>query len=226
MDIWFAYELSWLNTNGKPRVAIGEFVFPCESKSIIESKSFKLYLNSFNQTKFKSLEEVRLIIETDLTKLVEAKVEVNLFTLENDVFQIEKKYQGQCIDELDISIENYELSSDYLMTGSNVINEILYSNLLRSNCPITNQPDWGTIFVSYSGLEINHEGLLKYIISYREHNEFHEQCVERIFQDILTICAPTSLSVYAKYTRRGGLDINPYRSTENIAPKRFRLIRQ
>jgi 7-cyano-7-deazaguanine reductase len=227
MDIWTNYEISWLNLKGKPIVAIGEIQYPASSKNIIESKSMKLYFNSFNNTKFINNEQLIKTVEKDISEAIENIASFKLITL-NQEFNIQKISNKLCLDELDIECDTYIPNSDFLYCENNeLVEEKLYSNLLKSNCLVTNQPDWGTIFIEYSGSKINHINLLKYIISLRNHNEFHEQCIERIFHDIKNKCRPNELTVYARYTRRGGLDINPYRTTkQNIQIENIRLIRQ
>lgn len=216
-DFWNAYEMSWLNAKGKPQVAIGVFEFAHDSVNIIESKSFKLYLNSFNQTRFESWEKVANVLQADLEAAAEGAVSVKLFTLKE--FHLQTPIiqpEAILIDELDAEITDYDYAPSLLRvdegSGSGVVKESLQSDLLKSNCLITSQPDWATILIDYKGPRICHEGLLKYLISYRNHNEFHEQCVERVFVDIMQYCQPQELTVYARYTRRGGLDINPWRS--------------
>ena len=229
-DCWNHYELSWLNPKGKPMVAIGEIIYDCNSPSIVESKSLKLYLNSFNNHKFYSIENVITLIKTDIAKCIEADVAVSIRVLQDcDKLEIHTGFIGECIDYLDIDCDTYTVEPSYLTTTNVTVNEIIYSNLLKSNCLVTGQPDWGSILIKYVGKKINHANLLKYIVSYRNHNEFHEQCIERIFNDIMNHCNPEKLTVYGRYTRRGGLDINPYRSTEkniNSDHINFRLIRQ
>ncbi len=214
-DTWTGYELSWLNAKGKPQVAVGEFVFPCQSSHLIESKSFKLYLNSFNQTRFDSVEQVHHHLERDLSDAANCQVKVTLYTPEQFDCLMPTALPGTCIDELDIEVNEYEFSVEHLKLGpsnAQVTDEILYSHLLKSNCLITSQPDWASIIIRYSGTAICHESILRYLISFRNHNEFHEQCVERIFHDLQGL-GISELDVYARYTRRGGLDINPFRST-------------
>ncbi len=223
-DIWNAYEISWLNAKGKPVVAIGEFIFPCQSPNIIESKSFKLYLNSFNNTLFDSTESVTAIMQRDLSEAVGAPIKIKLFSLKE--IKSLQHFSGIYLDILDIHCDTYTTKPEFLMTEDEHVTETLYSDLLKSNCLITGQPDWGSIQITYTGKKIQHDGLLKYIVSFRNHNEFHEQCVERIFMDITTHCQPEKLLVYARYTRRGGLDINPWRSNLTTPQKNMRLIRQ
>jgi len=226
-DCWNHYEVSWLNEKGKPLVAIAEIYYDCSSPFIVESKSLKLYFNSFNQCKFKSGAEVEKIIQRDLQKIIDANVTVMIKTLDAATAQIQEKFAGVCIDDLDVKCTIYTVDANYLATDDEIVEEVLYSDLLKSNCLVTNQPDWGSVQISYKGKKINREGLLKYLVSFRNHNEFHEQCVERIFADIMKHCKPDELTVYGRYTRRGGLDINPYRSTRKvIANRNERLIRQ
>ncbi|MFU9138844.1 NADPH-dependent 7-cyano-7-deazaguanine reductase QueF [Erwinia tasmaniensis] len=227
-DIWTLYELSWLNARGLPQVALGEVVLNADSTHLIESKSFKLYLNSFNQTRFADWGEVRATLERDLSACAGGEVSAALFRLHEVEGQPIGSFSGYCIDEQDIEIDNYAFSTDYLLnaTQPEIVEEQLVSHLLKSNCLITNQPDWGSVQISYRGPRIQREALLRYLVSFRQHNEFHEQCVERIFNDIHRFCQPESLSVYARYTRRGGLDINPWRSNAAYKPGRSRLVRQ
>jgi 7-cyano-7-deazaguanine reductase len=225
-DRWNGYELSWLNSKGKPHVAIMRCEVPVSSLNLIESKSFKLYLNSFNQSHFDCIESVVDTLTADLSQCAGEKVKVMLFKpAEFSQMQI-SSFDAVSIDDLDIEVKDYQLAPSILHAGGEQVEESLTSDLLKSNCLITNQPDWGSVFIRYQGQQINHEGLLRYLISFRQHNEFHEQCVERIFCDIMAHCKPNKLSVYARYTRRGGLDINPFRSNfEQIYPE-VRLARQ
>ncbi|TQI81930.1 7-cyano-7-deazaguanine reductase [Serratia fonticola] len=227
-DIWTLYELSWLNAKGLPQVAVGEISLNAGSINLIESKSFKLYLNSFNQTSFPDREAVRTTLQRDLSACAQGEVSVALFSVD----QLEgipiSRLEGECLDQQDISIDNYEFNAGYLQgaAGTRQVEETLVSHLLKSNCLITNQPDWGSVQIRYRGPQINREALLRYLVSFRHHNEFHEQCVERIFNDLLRFCQPEQLSVYARYTRRGGLDINPWRSNVAFEPTSGRLARQ
>ncbi|WGM08762.1 NADPH-dependent 7-cyano-7-deazaguanine reductase QueF [Arsenophonus nasoniae] len=229
-DIWNLYELSWLNKNGVPQVAIGEVKIDSNSINLIESKSFKLYLNSFNQTSFDSIDIVRDLIKEDLSACAEGNVLVKLQNLSECKAISLINYDGISIDNNDLIINKYDYSPEILESAtknnSPVITECLVSNLLKSNCLVTNQPDWGSVLITYKGAKINRDILLKYIISFRNHNEFHEQCIERIFSDILFYCKPLELSIYGRYTRRGGLDINPWRSTHHLEIENLRLPRQ
>lgn len=227
-DIWTLYELSWLNSKGLPQVAVGEVVLDAQSRNLIESKSFKLYLNSFNQTRFADWGEVRQTLERDLSACAEGEARVALFRLNEIEGQPIGHFEGCCIDEQDITIEDYRFNADYLAdaAGSEIVEETLVSHLLKSNCLITNQPDWGSVMIRYKGPRIAREALLRYLVSFRQHNEFHEQCVERIFNDVMRFCHPEALTVYARYTRRGGLDINPYRTNVPFSPGFSRLVRQ
>lgn len=234
-DLWNLYELSWLNNKGKPTVAVAEVKLCATSLNLIESKSFKLYLNSFNQTRFASTAEVTEVLQRDLAHCAQGPVEVIVFDdLDQAPSQI-AKMSGTCIDHYDIDVDNYEFDADLLksattdedkVTDTKIVTEEVYSHLLKSNCLVTNQPDWGSVYIAYRGNPIEHEALLRYLISFRQHNEFHEQCVERIFTDIMHYCQPQQLTVYARYTRRGGLDINPFRTNCNAQVENLRLIRQ
>lgn len=226
-DIWYAYELSWLDPKGKPHVAIAKYILPCSSPYLIESKSLKTYLHSFNNTSFKNASEVQLLLQKDLSKAAGTKVNVRVFLpKEFQNFQM-KNFEGVCLDDLEITANVYNVDPLLLKTHPNSIEERLYSNLLKSNCLVTSQPDWGHVYIHYSGNQIDHDSLLKYIISYRNHNGFHEQCVERIFVDLQKYCQLEKLTVYGRYTRRGGVDINVFRSNwqKNIH-NQDRLFRQ
>ncbi|MCL9685290.1 NADPH-dependent 7-cyano-7-deazaguanine reductase QueF [Legionella maioricensis] len=228
-DCWNHYEVSWLNPKGKPMVAIAVISYDCHSPFIIESKSLKLYFNSFNNHVFPDVATVTQTISRDLSSCIDAEVTVNITPLAEMTNQaLQASFSGICLDLLDIECSAYIVNTDFLTTSEEKVEEVLYSDLLKSNCLVTNQPDWGSVQIAYRGKKINHEGLLKYLVSFRNHNEFHEQCIERIFTDLMTRCQPESLTVYGRYTRRGGLDINPYRSTEtcSMAHKNIRLIRQ
>lgn len=224
-DIWTAYELSWLNLNGKPQVAIAEFHFPCQSENMLEAKSIELYLNSFSQTRFKSSSEVQKTIEKDLGTCAGTSVDVKLIPLAEVNNKIEQ-FPGTCLDDLDVHIEKYEVEPSYLKTDKNSIDETVYSDLLKSICPVLSHPDWGSLMIKYSGLQIDHKGLLKYLISYRNQKVFFEQCVERIFCDIIEQCKPNKLTVYGRYVRRGGVDANIFRSNFENVPLSIRLARQ
>ncbi|MGB1262937.1 MAG: NADPH-dependent 7-cyano-7-deazaguanine reductase QueF [Cognaticolwellia sp.] len=227
-DVWYGYELSWLNDKGKPVVAVAEFRFACTSDNIVESKSFKLYLNSFNQSKFSSWQQVEDVLVRDLSTTAGVSALVKLYPVNNCPILALAPDNAQCIDDLDVEINTYQLEPELLKNANQggEVEEYLVCHLLKSNCLITNQPDWASIYIKYIGEKICHESLLKYLISFRQHNEFHEQCVERIFCDIQHFCSISQLSVFARYTRRGGLDINPFRSTsEQNAPK-LRTLRQ
>ena len=229
-DLWTGYELSWLNPRGKPQVALVQVAVPCETPCIVESKSFKLYLNSFSNSRFASADEVRQRIAADVGAAVwqpvasvsqqasggapPSTVGVRLVLPEQFAAQSVQELEGLSLDRLDVECSDYQPAPHWLRadTAESAVTETLTSHLLRSNCPVTQQPDWGDIQISYSGAPIDQEGLLRYIVSLRNHNGFHEHCVERIFMDILRHCRPSRLTVYARYTRRGGLDINPLRT--------------
>ncbi len=228
VDYWNCFELSWLLPSGKPVVAIGEFAIPADSPNIIESKSFKLYLNSLNQTVFASLGELQACLEKDLSAAAGKPVGVKVRTLAEVEAQGVVALPGQCIDALDVTISNYEQPQPELLrcNPERVAAETLHSHLLKSNCPVTGQPDWGSVVVEYKGRALDHASLLTYLISFRQHADFHEQCVERIYLDLKNLLQPERLTVYARYVRRGGLDINPYRSMVAISPANQRLVRQ
>lgn len=228
VDVWNGYELSWLDSGGKPVVAHARFTFDCNSPNLIESKSFKLYLNSFNAQHFESPDKVQQTLAIDLAKVAEGPVRVDLKTASQWGPESVALATGHCLDSLDVKVDRYDYCPGFLrIKQEEVIEEELYSDLLKSNCLVTGQPDWGTVTIRYRGPRIDHEGLLRYIISFRDHNEFHEHCVERIFVDLMVRCAPERLFVEANYTRRGGLDINPVRAFAYPAtPRRQRLFRQ
>lgn len=244
-DLWTGYELSWLNPRGKPQVALVQVAVPCETPCIVESKSFKLYLNSFSNSRFASADEVRQRIAEDVGAAVwqpvasvsqqasggapPSTVGVRLVLPEQFAAQSVQELEGLSLDRLDVECSDYQPAPHWLRadTAEAAVTETLTSHLLRSNCPVTQQPDWGDIQISYSGAPIDQEGLLRYIVSLRNHNGFHEHCVERIFMDILRHCRPSRLTVYARYTRRGGLDINPLRTNHpGPLPPNVRTARQ
>lgn len=228
VDLWNCYELSWLTPSGKPVVAIGEFSFVADSPNIIESKSFKLYLNSLNQSIFTSHSELAAVLQRDLSLVAGAPVGVRV----RGLAEVEREgvacLPGVCVDELDVLIDDYSQPQPELLrcAPERVISESLHSHLLRSNCPVTGQPDWGSVVVEYSGAALDHGSFLRYLVSFRQHADFHEQCVERIFLDLQRLLKPQALTVYARYLRRGGLDINPYRSMSAVQADNRRLVRQ
>ena len=220
LDRWNAYELSWLDPRGKPQVATATLRVPADSPHLVESKSLKLYLNSFNASRFADAETVRSRIEADLTQAAGAPV-----TMVFGLPPFEDSVDADSIDGLDIAIDGYDAPDAALLLADldDVVEETLASALLKSNCPVTGQPDWADVALRYRGPRIDRAGLLRYLVSFRDHAEFHEQCVERIFVDVLARCRPQALSVEARYTRRGGLDINPWRATPGTpmpAPRR------
>ncbi|SRR5690554_1469964 len=226
VDIWNGYELSWLNPKGKPEVALAEFRIPCNSPNIIESKSFKLYLNSLNQSRFPSFEAVEKLLCQDLSEAAGSPVEVKLFSVGEAPHSMDFS-EAHCIDDLDVEIQHYHPAPELLQADPSVQGrEVLVSHLLKSNCPVTGQPDWASLVIEYEGPRVDHASLLRYVVSFREHQDFHEHCVERIFCDLAERCQPQRLSVYARYTRRGGLDINPFRSTHSAEVGNLRLVRQ
>ena len=235
-DLWTAFELGWLNRRGKPQVALGHFTVPCESRNIVESKSFKLYLGSFNNTRFDDAAQVQARLRADLSEAVwrgapamQSGVGVKIVPPESFEREAVHELEGLCLDRLDIECTRYTPAPELLSAvfDEQPVHEVLTSNLLKSNCLVTGQPDWGSVQIAYSGPQIDQGGLLQYLVSFRNHNEFHEQCVERIFMDIWSRCKPAKLSVYARYTRRGGLDINPFRTSfPQPLPRNVRTARQ
>jgi 7-cyano-7-deazaguanine reductase len=234
-DLWTAFELSWLTPRGKPQVAIVHVTVPCETPNIVESKSFKLYLNSFTNTAFASADEVRDRIRADISEAAwrgaPAQSSVGVRILLPDQFDKEPVHEldGLSLDRLDIECTQYTPAPELLKAAfdEKPVDETLTSDLLKSNCLVTGQPDWGSVQIRYSGPQIDQGGLLRYLVSFRNHNEFHEQCVERIFMDVWKRCKPVKLAVYARYTRRGGLDINPFRTSHPMAiPPNIRTARQ
>lgn len=228
VDIWNAYELSWLDMHGKPMVGVAEFRIPANSPNIIESKSFKLYLNGFAQEPLANIAALSALLQQDLTRAAGAVISVRIQPSRAATYVL-SDLPGESIDALPVKIDDYgPPKADYLRADNAAVEveETLVSDLLRSNCPVTGQPDWGSVQIAYRGAPIDREGLLRYLVSFRTHNEFHEQCVERIFVDVMKRCAPQQLSVYARYTRRGGLDINPFRSTDPAMPDNRRGARQ
>ena len=234
-DLWTAFEVSWLNLRGKPQVALAHFTIPCDTPNIIESKSFKLYLNSFNNTRFADASEVLARLKHDvagaLWRGAPAGASVGVRLIAPEMFDREplQELDGLNLDRLDVECSHYQPAPELLRcsVGETPVSEVLVSHLLKSNCLVTGQPDWGSVRISYTGAAIDQEGLLQYLVSFRNHNEFHEQCVERIFMDIWKRCQPLKLSVYARYTRRGGLDINPFRtSSAQAMPPNTRTARQ
>ncbi|RYF40817.1 MAG: NADPH-dependent 7-cyano-7-deazaguanine reductase QueF [Comamonadaceae bacterium] len=234
-DLWTAFELSWLTPRGKPQVAIAHITVPCETPHITESKSFKLYLNSFSNSQFASADDVRERIRADVSEAVwrgaASQSSVGVRILLPELFDREPVHEldGVDLDRLDIECTHYTPAPELLSAAfdEKPVEEVLTSNLLKSNCLVTGQPDWGSVQIRYSGPQIDQGGLLRYLVSFRNHNEFHEQCVERIFMDLWTRCKPVKLAVYARYTRRGGLDINPFRTSHPLAlPANVRTARQ
>jgi 7-cyano-7-deazaguanine reductase len=234
-DLWTAFELSWLNPRGKPQVALAHFTIPCETPNLIESKSFKLYLNSFNNTRLADAAEVQSRLRTDLAEALwrgsdqKGSIGVKIIGLDRFDQEMVQELDGLLLDRLDVECTQYQPAPELLRANHEEapVTETLVSHLLKSNCLVTGQPDCGSVQIRYSGAQIDQEGLLQYLVSFRNHNEFHEQCVERIFMDIWTRCRPIKLSVYARYTRRGGLDINPFRTSHPGAlPGNVRSARQ
>ncbi len=216
-DLWRAYEVSCVDNKGKPMVATAEFIVPANSEFIVESKSLKLYLNSLNQARFASLEQLQSTIANDLSNTAASPVIVQLYDLHSDDGFAISRPSGVCLDNLELSVDAYTPDATLLnCSAKEIVEEQLYSDLFKSNCPVTGQPDWGSAIVHYRGPAIDHASLLRYLISFRQHEGFHEDCTEHVFQDIVKYCQPESLSVAIHFVRRGGLEINPVRSTAPI----------
>ncbi len=218
VDLWNAYELSWLDPGGKPRVAIATIAFPAQSPCLIESRSMKLYLNSFNQSRFAGLRQIAETMRRDLSRACGSGVKVDIMPPEKSGGLVVEELEGKLIDGIRAGIARYKPDPSLLSARGAVVEEVLTSNLLKSNCPLTGQPDWASLQIRYRGPRISRTGLLRYIVSFRRHGDFHEHCVERIFMDLLRRCRPERLTVYARYTRRGGIDINPFRTNCGDAP--------
>ena len=229
-DVWNSYEVSWLTPSGKPDVAAVEFVFPLTPGArIVESKSFKLYLNSLNQTVFSDRAELLRTLESDLSVTAQAPVMVRLMDMHRLQLLGIARLPGESLDGMDVDIDTYEYNPGLLKLAARggLVRETLNSNLLKSNCPVTGQPDWASVMISYAGPALDRASVLRYLVSFRQHADFHEQCVERIFLDLHRVLGEgCELSVYARYLRRGGLDINPWRSTQPGMPDNLRLARQ
>lgn len=212
-DIWNIYELSWLAMSGRPEVAMAELRVPAHSPFLIESKSLKLYCNSFNMTSFTDCAEVEETMIRDLSKTAGAAVTVTLLPADHFGCSTLAEPEGICLDEQEPGTFTYDLDPSLLSTTPGTVRQTFFSRLFRSCCPVTGQPDWATVTISYQGQQIARDGLLRYLVSYRQHAGFHEACVEKIFSDIMERCRPAELLVSARFTRRGGVDINPVRST-------------
>ncbi|MCZ8166392.1 NADPH-dependent 7-cyano-7-deazaguanine reductase QueF [Silanimonas sp.] len=229
VDLWNAYELSWLDLRGKPQVALAEFRVPATSPNLVESKSFKLYLNSFAQERLANADALRATLIADLSAAAGASVSVSLIAPTSPQAFPVSVLPGELIDGVAIAIEHYGPPAPELLKSDaqETVEETLVSHLFRSNCPVTGQPDWASLQIAYTGPRIDRAALLRYLVSFRTHSDFHEACVERIFLDLRARCAPVKLSVYARFTRRGGLDINPFRALPGAAmPDNLRLSRQ
>ena len=224
LDLWTHYELSWLDAGGKPVVAVGEILVPADSPCLIESKSLKLYFNSLNFMRFDTPQAFSDQVEEDLTAAAGARVTL---TLREPEALMPVALPGQCLDDLPLVTDVYHPDPGLLkIIPGETTNETWHSHLLRTNCPVTDQPDWASVVIHYAGPRIDPESLLAYLVSFRRHSDFHEQCVERIFHDLGTFCGAELLTVYARYTRRGGLDINPFRSNAESLPASWRTVRQ
>ncbi len=227
VDIWNAWELTWLGEHGLPRVATADIVVPADSPNIIESKSLKLYLSSFAMEKFAATAGLQARIEQDLSDCADCHVAVRVTAVSVSEARPVARLAGKLLDQLDVGCSDWQVNPGLLSAdASEIVREDLHTHLLRSLCPVTRQPDSGSLQISYKGPKIDHKGLLRYVVSYRQHNDFHEACVERMFVDLMARCAPQELSLHARYQRRGGIDINPFRSTGRGLPRNLRLWRQ
>ncbi len=227
-DVWNAWELTWLEPSGKPIVATAVITVPADSLNIVESKSLKLYLNSLAMSRYASSDDIAAIISRDLSGITGSEVDISVLPANETSTARIDSLPGNCIDDLEVQIDaSAGVDAATLRTaGEDSIEEELHSHLLRSNCPFTHQADLGSVLVRYRGPAIDRESLLRYIVSFRQHNDFHEACVERMFLDIKARCNPENLTVYARYNRRGGLDINPFRSDFETSAENRRLWRQ
>ncbi len=226
-DIWNAWELTWLNESGKPMVATATIRVPANSDNIVESKSLKLYLNSFAMTRYANTDMLRQTIETDLGRMTKSEISVAVTALTDTAIETVGRLPGTCIDDAEGEFSSDEVDPAVLKSNDDdICSEEFHSHLLRSNCPVTNQPDMGSVLIRYRGPRIDRNSLLQYIVSFRQHNDFHETCVERMFMDIRTYCKTEQLTIYARYTRRGGIDINPFRSDFEDTAENTRLWRQ
>ncbi len=226
-DFWTAFELSWLGPRGMPRVAVAEIAIPCASPNIVESKSLKLYLNSLNDARFVTAEALAARMQTDISACCGAPVQVSLHRLADYARLGIQLPVGECIDAFELDEPGFEpdVASLRAAPGTRVA-EVLYSDLLKTNCPVTGQPDWASLVIDYCGPRIDRTALLAYILSFRHHSDFHEHCVERMFCDLWCQVQPERLSLMARYTRRGGIDINPWRTSVQCQPPQGRLVRQ
>ena len=226
-DIWTAWELSWLTETGKPESAVAEIRFPVDSPCIVESKSLKLYLNSFNMSRFESIDAVAMTLALDLSAVAKAQVEVAIMDCDNVDDLAAGAAQGTVIDHHEVDSYVYQVDASLLKHGEGeVVDETLSSHILRTNCPVTGQPDWATVEITYSGQKIDEAALMAYLVSFRTHTGYHENCVETIYTHIMENLSPNRLTVVGRFTRRGGLDINPCRSSEPIDFDNRRVIRQ
>ena len=227
VDVWNAWELTWLGEGDVPAVATVVIEVPADSPNIVESKSLKLYLNSFSMSRFATAEQVADTLESDLSTSVGCPVAVLVQPVANTEARVVSRLAGTCLDSLTVNCSDWQVNAGLLAADSDTrVTEDLHTHLLRSLCPVTAQPDIGSLQISYRGPRIDHASLLRYVVSYRRHSEFHEACVERMFVDILAQCEPDALSLHARYQRRGGVDINPFRSNTDEAPMNLRLWRQ
>jgi len=227
VDVWNAWELTWLGSGKRPAAATARIVVPVESPNIIESKSLKLYLNSFAMTKFDSASDVEQTIRADLSRSAELPVDVRVAPVSSTEARTVARLAGSSLDDLDVDCDDWEVNADLLRADSdNIVTVDLHTHLLRSLCPVTAQPDTASLQIAYRGPAIDPAGLLRYIVSYRQHSDFHESCIERMFVDLKERCKPLYLTLHARYQRRGGIDINPFRSTSSRMPRDLRLWRQ
>ncbi len=227
VDVWNLWDLSWLGPDGRPQTATAEIVVPADSRQIVESKSLKLYLGSLAMTRYDTPEHLAAVLVDDLEAVLDTEIGLKLRPPRQTDGQRTRRMPGECLDGIDVGCDVYDVDPDLLrVDAGEFVREDLYSNLLRSLCPVTGQPDLAGVLISYAGARIERESLLRYVVSYRRHADYHEACVERMFMDILERCRPEGLSVYARYQRRGGIDINPFRSNFERPPKNLRLWRQ
>ncbi|MGI9260547.1 MAG: NADPH-dependent 7-cyano-7-deazaguanine reductase QueF [Woeseiaceae bacterium] len=225
-DIWNAWDFTWLDNRGQPVAGTASFSIDADSPNIVESKSLKLYLGSFAMTRYEDGVDIVKALYDDLTKLTGLPVSVAIDSNFDENVRVIEQLPGQNIDKQPMTRWSDEVDPELLRAADETVTETLHTNLLRSLCPVTGQPDIGSLMIHYRGPRIDRSSLIDYIVSFRQHEDFHETCVERMFLDIKEHCGPDELTVYACYNRRGGIDINPFRTDFGDEPPIGRFWRQ